>query len=415
MIQHVVGIVSEIWTLFYEMAPYLLFGFWVAGLMNLVLSKERVLKHLSGNRFSAVWKAALIGVPLPLCSCGVIPAAAHLEKQGASRAATLSFLISTPTTGVDSIVASYGMLGPLLTIARPITALIAGFFTGVLSMLVDPTPTPSADAAKPTTSSTDEIPKGFVNKLRYSIAYGFTDLLPDITKWLIIGIVIGGFISYLLPAELVEAYLSDPVMAYGLMLLIGIPMYICATGSIPIATALMLKGLSPGAGFVFLFAGPATNTATLSFVGGKLGKKTLLIYLSSILITSVLFGAIIDYVWHIFGKDVRLISGAAELLPDWLKLPGAILLAGLMLRPYLRRKSNVSLPKNAYYIPDMNCQSCESKLRDALKDVPGVEEIETSLPQRILKVNGSASESNIREAIQRAGYKIGNHAGQPKA
>jgi hypothetical protein len=177
----------------------------------------------------------------------------------------------------------------------------------------------------------------------------------------------------------------------------------------------MLKGLSPGAGFVFLFAGPATNTATLSFVGGKLGKKTLLIYLSSILITSVLFGAIIDYVWHIFGKDVRLISGAAELLPDWLKLPGAILLAGLMLRPYLRRKSNVSLPKNAYYIPDMNCQSCESKLRDALKDVPGVEEIETSLPQRILKVNGSASESNIREAIQRAGYKIGNHAGQPKA
>ena len=414
MLQLFVGIISEIWKLFYEMAPYLLFGFWVAGLLNLVLTKERITQHLSGNRFSAIWKASLIGVPLPLCSCGVIPAAAHLEKQGASRAATLSFLISTPTTGVDSIVASYGMLGPLLTITRPITALIAGFFTGLLSLLIDPTPMQSKDTAVFETSNINNSPKSLINKLRYSITYGFTDLLPDITKWLVIGIIIGGIISYLLPAELVEAHLSNPIIAYSLMLLISIPMYICATGSIPIATALMVKGLSPGAGFVFLFAGPATNTATLSFVGGKLGKKTLLIYLFSILLCSIFFGFIIDYVWHIFGKDVRLISGATELLPEWLKLPSAILLACLMLRPYLRRKSNVPIAESTYIIPNMNCQSCESKLRAALKSVPGVEEIETSLPPRLLKVHGKASENKIREAIRRAGYKIDNPPRQQK-
>ncbi len=409
------GLSKEVWYLLAEMSPYLLFGFFVAGLLNLVLSKDKVAKHLSHNNVSSVIKASILGVPLPLCSCGVIPVAAHLEKQGANRGPILSFLISTPTTGVDSVLATYSLMGPLLAIMRPIAALVNGLFTGVLANWVE---NRKHENLQKTSSASESLavetaPTNFSHRMKGVFRYAFIDLVDDVAKWLVIGIVAGGVISYLIPANLIEAYLGNPFLAYPLMLLIGIPMYVCATGSIPIAASLMLKGMSPGAGFIFLFAGPATNTATLSFVGGKMGKKSLAVYLTTILICGVIFGGIIDFIWNLSGQDMRLISGHTELLPDWLKIGSAILLILLMLRPYLTRsKTNVSGEGMVLTVPDMSCNHCKLTIHNALREVDGVEDVKIDIPQRQVEIIGQPAAETVLMAVEKAGYHISNRQGK---
>lgn len=415
MFSLILGLLNEIWILFVEMAPYLLLGFLVAGLLNLFLTREQVAKHLSERRFSSIWKASILGIPLPLCSCGVIPVAAHLDKQGANRGATLSFLISTPTTGVDSILATYGLLGPLLTIARPVAALVNGLLTGSLAIFWDKekeadsiTQSQQSPSCAIPKNSSPETSKNLIEKLKSAINYGFVELLEDVSKWLVIGIITGGMISFLIPTSFVENYLGNPLMSYSLMLLIGIPMYVCATGSIPIAAALILKGMSPGAGFVFLFAGPATNTATLSFVGGKLGKKHLILYLTTILLCSVAFGALIDYVWISAGQDLSLISGAMEMLPEWLKIASALLLLALMLRPFVMRfiSKPVSDEGLHFEVPDMNCEHCKKTITGALQQVDGVHNVNVMLSLRLVQVVGNAERNELENAIRNAGYNI---------
>lgn len=400
------GLLIEIWMLFEEMAPYLLFGFLVAGILNLFISRERVTRHLAENRFSSVLKASLFGIPLPLCSCGVIPVAAHLQKQGANRGPILSFLISTPTTGVDSILATYSLMGPLLAIARPVAALFNGLLTGVLANR-EATAVP-----KDVAPQDPEIPPAQTlrNKMGRALQYAFGDLITDIAKWLVIGIVAGGVISYLVPTQLVEDYLGNPLLAYPLMLLIGIPMYVCAIGSIPIAAALILKGMSPGAGFIFLFAGPATNTATLSFVGGKMGRKSLLLYVSTILLSSILFGALVDVVWQLSGKDLTLISGQTELLPEWLKTISALLLSVLIVRalwPGFSKNEPVA-GGISVIVPNMDCEHCKVTIDTALRELPGVGEIDINLSKRKVIVRGAASRDAVQQAIQKAGYTVLN-------
>lgn len=403
------GLIAEIWYLLAEMAPYLLFGFFVAGILSLILSKDNVAKHLAENDTSSVLKASLLGVPLPLCSCGVIPVAAHLEKQGANRGPILSFLTSTPTTGVDSILATYSLMGPLLAIARPIAALLNGLFTGTVANFFEKR---TEAPRKPEFTSHPEAPAEKLSpgqKMKAVLKYSFIDLIDDVAKWLVIGILIGGVISYLIPSNLIEQYLGNPLLAYPMMLLIGIPMYVCATGSIPIAAALILKGMSPGAGFIFLFAGPATNTATLSFVAGKMGKRSLAVYLSTILISGVIFGAIIDFIWNLSGQDLALISGHAELLPGWLKTVSAILLIVLMLRPYLvREKNTVSGDGLVLNVPDMNCNHCKMTIDNALKDIAGVEKVKIDIPERQVEIVGKPSTSAIVTAVEAAGYSVSN-------
>ncbi len=404
------GLLFEIWMLWEEMAPYLLFGFLVAGILNLFISRERVTRHLADHRFSSVLKASLFGIPLPLCSCGVIPVAAHLQKQGAGRGPILSFLISTPTTGVDSILATYSLMGPLLAIARPVAALFNGLLTGVLAnrmvnrtgLAVSRESVPPEPAVAPAQT--------LRQKVKAALQYAFGDLINDIAKWLVIGIAAGGMISYLAPPQLVEDYLSNPLWAYPLMLLIGIPMYVCAIGSIPIAAALILKGMSPGAGFIFLFAGPATNTATLSFVAGKMGRKSLLLYVSTILLSSVFFGALVDAVWQLSGKDLTLISGQTELLPEWLKTISALLLFVLIARALWPRFGPTGSVTNGVcvVVPNMDCEHCKVAIDTALRKLPEVEEIEINLSKKSVTVHGSASRDAVQQAIQQAGYAVLN-------
>jgi uncharacterized membrane protein YraQ (UPF0718 family)/copper chaperone CopZ len=406
------GLFKEIWTLLEEMAPYLLFGFLIAGILYVLIPREKVSKHLAHNKFSAVTKASVFGIPLPLCSCGVIPVAAHLEKQGANRGPILSFLISTPTTGVDSILATYSLMGPLLAVMRPVAALFNGLFTGIVAnfaanhhgRVVTNIEPGSGDAQTASGGSS------LAAKIKEIIKYSFDDLVKDVAKWLIIGILIGGAIGYFIPQQLIEQYLGNPLLAYPIMLLIGIPMYVCATGSIPIAASLILKGMSPGAGFIFLFTGPATNAATLSFVGGKMGKKYLAIYLVTILITGVLFGWLTDFIWNLSGQDINLISGHTEMLPLWLKRISAIFLLILMARPFLPdiKKSTKAVSGGGlvFKVANMDCEHCKKTIDSALRNIRGVKDVKIDLNVKLVEVTGSPSSAHIKSAIQNAGYTI---------
>ncbi len=413
-----IGILKSVWFLLLEMSPYLLFGFFIAGVLNLIIPREKIYKHLSGNKIGSIVKASLFGVPLPLCSCGVIPVAAYLRKEGAGKGSTVSFLSSTPTTGVDSILATYSLLGPLFAIIRPVAAFFAGILSGSLTGILEKKQ--NEGNIKPEGNSCNicniEGPHShsFLEKIKNVFQYGFIELIDDAGKWILIGVVAGGIIGFIIPGDFIEQYLSNPLLAYPIMLLISIPMYICATGSIPIAAALIIKGMTPGAGLIFLIAGPATNTATLAFVSGKLGKRILFIYLFSIIITSLLFGLIVDHIWKISGEDMNLITGGMAMLPIWLKTISAILLSGLIIRGIVKNLTNKFFKKNKeiidmkgnYKVQDMTCQHCVNTIESALKPIQGIERINISLNDKLVQIDGEYDEKSVIAAIQKAGYSI---------
>ncbi len=419
MIEVLIGILKSVWFLLLEMSPYLLFGFFIAGVLNLVIPREKIYTHLSGNKLSSIVKASLFGVPLPLCSCGVIPVAAYLRKEGAGKGSTVSFLSSTPTTGVDSILATYSLLGPLFAIIRPVAAFFAGILSGSLTGILEKKQ--NKEKIKPPEGNSCTIcntdgphSHNFLEKIKYIFQYGFVELIDDAGKWILIGVIAGGIIGFLIPGDFIEQYLSNPLLAYPIMLLISIPMYICATGSIPIAAALIIKGMTPGAGLIFLIAGPATNTATLAFVSGKLGKRILFIYLFSIIITSLLFGLIVDHIWKISGEDMNLITGGMKMLPMWLKTFSATLLSGLMIRGIVKNLLNKFFNKNKemidmkgnYIVQDMTCQHCVNTIENTLKTIPGIEKINISLNEKLVQLDGEYDENSVITAIRKAGYSI---------
>ncbi|KPJ96567.1 MAG: hypothetical protein AMJ53_00310 [Gammaproteobacteria bacterium SG8_11] len=403
------GLIGETWHLLLEMAPYLLFGFFVAGVLHLLLPKNKVSKHLAKGDTKSVVKAALLGIPLPLCSCGVIPVAAHLKKQGANKGPLQSFLVSTPTTGVDSILATYSLLGILFAVVRPVAALFSGLMAGIIAN----NSTKSAPVQQVRTFECpicpDKTPHthSWREKIVHMFRYAFFELIEDIGTWIVLGIVIGGVISYFVPAEFIHKYLGNPFLAYPLMLLIGIPMYVCATGSIPMVAPLILKGMTPGAGLVFLFAGPATNTATLSFVAGEMGRKSLITYLASIVAGSLIFGLLIDLIWSMSGQDVRLISGGMQMLPDWIHISSAIFLSILILRTFMKKSAQkVSGEGMLITVPDMSCEHCKRTLDTAIRGVAGVNNVNIDLKTKQIEVVGQAERSNIFLVIKDAGYTV---------
>jgi len=412
----ITGIALEIWFLLKEMAPYLLFGFLIAGIL-ITIPKNKIYKHLSGKSFWANIKASLFGVPLPLCSCGVIPVAAYLRKEGAGKSATISFLSSTPTTGVDSILATYSLLGPVYAIIRPVAAFFAGIFGGTLTNIIDKSEDVNAIQSEGFScnlcNETEPHSHKFHEKVRAVFRYGFFELIEDVAKWILIGIIIGAIISFLVPDNFVERYFGNPMFAYPIMLIISIPMYVCATGSIPIAATLILKGMTPGAGLIFLIAGPATNAATISFVGGKLGKKAMISYLVSIIITGLLFGFLIDHIWIISGKNISIFTSSMKMLPAWIKTASAVMLIILILRAFLlkirmNKKINIQaeLSENIYKVPDMNCKHCVMSIQNEIRKVSGVKKIDISLAGKLVKVNGEYNRNEVLNAIRNAGYSI---------
>ncbi|MDE6555395.1 MAG: SO_0444 family Cu/Zn efflux transporter, partial [Duncaniella sp.] len=282
-----------------EMSPYILLGFFIAGLLHAFVPTSMMSRHLSGNGIVSVIKGAAIGIPLPLCSCGVLPTAVALHKGGASKAASSSFLIATPQTGVDSIAATYSLLGPAFAVIRPVAALITsvagGLFVGRATE--NESETKSISHSSSACGCEDDVSnKTFIDKIKETFVFGFHTMVQSIGKWLIIGLVIATLITIFVPENFLVALGDRPLLAMLAVVVIAIPMYVCATGSIPIALSLMLKGLSPGAGFVLLMAGPAANFASMTIISRTMGRKAAAAYLGSIIVGAVFFGLLIDYI-----------------------------------------------------------------------------------------------------------------------
>ncbi len=329
------------------MSPYLLLGFTAAGILRVLIPDAVVLKYLSGNKWRSVLNASLVGVPLPLCSCGVLPITAHLSKMGVKRGPLLSFLTSTPTTGVDSILATYSLMGGLFTLLRVLASFTIGVFSGIIAnlFLSKEDLTNKKEKVKPSCCSIQNVAgTTFNSKMKSAFNYAYVDLINDIAKWLIIGIVSGGLINYFVPESFISEHLSNPFISYGLMSLIGLPMYICSTGSIPIAMSLIMKGMNPGAGLVFLIAGPATNTATMSFIAGKFGIKTLVVYLLSIIAGSVAWGIMLDSLWPHFGYHFHDVMHHVHENSSWgsFKTLMAVILCALLLNSVLSKLKNIA-------------------------------------------------------------------------
>ena len=342
------GVWRESFWLLNRMAPYILFGFLFAGIIHIFLSPEKIAKHLGKGNFFSVIKASLFGIPLPLCSCGVIPAALALRREGASIGAVLAFLISTPTTGIDSIFATYSLIGGVFTAYRIAASFATGVLAGVLANMFikepaagRPHPTPAEECGHCKEQASISIFK----KCAEAIRYAFVELFDDVAKWVLIGVAAGGAISFFVPAEFLgSSTIGSGWPAYIVMFLIGAPMYVCATGSIPIATSLMLKGLSPGAAFVFLVSGPATNTVNIAVMARELGKKAIAVYLVSIFMGSVVLGYILDRLWgEVLKSNIQdHIMTHGKMMPHSIELGSSIILLALIFSSMYRTSRKTS-------------------------------------------------------------------------
>lgn len=331
MLHFIKTMAFDFWSVLSEMSPFLLFGFFVAGLLSVCINAAIVQRHLGGGGFWQVFKASLLGVPLPLCSCGVIPVSMSLYKHGASKGATISFLLSTPQTGVDSMLVTYSLMGPIFAIFRPLAAFVTGLLGGTVVNIVEKHQPPAAQkkAVECTDSCCTNAKKQ--NWLIRSMKHGFVTLPADIGKAMLVGLIIAAVISAAVPNDFfagTSAVAGGGIVAMLVMMVVGIPIYICSTASVPIAVALIAKGLNPGAAFVFLMTGPATNAATLVTLASQLGKRTAIIFLLTVIVSSLAGGLILDW---IFAGDISQITHAhGDILAGWFKSLCAVALLAVL-------------------------------------------------------------------------------------
>jgi len=445
--------------LFRLMAPYLLLGFFLAGLLHVLVPREWVARHLGGRGLKAAVKAALVGTPLPLCSCGVIPFADLLKRQGASRAAITSFLISTPQTGVDSILASYGMLGLPVTLWKVLTALVSGILGGVLSgRLVRDTAdgAPSAaPAGAPLSAPSAMLPaerrvRSLAARARNAFSYGLGTLVQEVAGWLVVGTLIGGAIAAFVPDDFLARNFPNPYLQMVAVLVVAVPLYVCATGSVPVAAALVMKGMPLGAAIVFLIAGPATNVATLTVFTKVLGRRTVVIYLAAIVVVSFAFGALFQVAFpnaelpltaqatvdgHAGHAGAQPAGQADHAAPgvlkqiSWVQWASSVLLALLIARALIlkvrprwprrarataeRRRPGVVPGKEAgtldtvhLAVEGMTCGHCRGNVERALRAVTGVAEVRVSLEKHLATIRGEDLQIDaLIAAVRACGYQ----------
>ncbi len=339
----IVSIGGTMWHMLLQASPYMVLGILFAGLLKVFLRPETVARHLSRGRFKPVLKAALLGIPLPLCSCGVLPAAVTLEKEGANRGALTSFLISTPESGVDSIAVTWALMDPVITVARPIAAFVTAIAAGITVNIMGQDGHGEGGRSCACHSSccgdTDRrhdtvAEDGFGAKVWAGMVYAARDVWADIAGWFFLGLLVAGIISALVPEDMMARYLGGGVLSMLIMLVAGIPMYICATASTPVAAALVLKGASPGTALVLMLAGPATNMTSLTVVYALLGRYAGSVYLMFIAIFSVASGLLLDFFYVYFGISAQAVAGSAgEAAPYYVQITCAVLLLMLSLKP----------------------------------------------------------------------------------
>lgn len=412
---------KEIFELINQMSPYILLGFLLAGLMHAFVPQMLYRRYLGGNSFRSVLNATLLGIPLPLCSCGVIPTAMSLRKEGASKGATISFLIATPQTGVDSIIATYSLMGLPFALVRPFAALLTALAGGYITCRFNANDTATMDNGQPTTGSNESpIKGGFLKKIGIALHYAFVEMMQDIGRWLVLGLVIAGVITVFVPESFFALFANNSLLSMLLVLLFAIPMYLCATGSIPIAVALMLKGLSPGTALVLLMAGPAANAASILIISKVMGRRSLLFYLGSIIGGAILFGLGIDYLlpreW--FLEPLTVITNCHHEGVSYFHLGCTILLAVLLVHAlWLRYHTRKSCNCNEHVcnreedvaawtlrIEGMSCNHCKNNVEKAIRAQAGVEDVEVDLTTGTAVIHGVVDKDAVKKAIESIGF-----------
>jgi hypothetical protein len=439
------------WWMLAEMSPYLLLGFVIAGLLSAFISPQWVERHLGGSRLGQIFKASLFGVPLPLCSCGVIPVAASLRRHGAGKGATTAFLLSTPQTGVDSIAVTYALLGPFLAVFRPLAALLTGFVGGGLVHVLDrdQAPPPAAPAAGScaddacgggcATAATDGAAccddaecagnrADGESRLAAALRYGLVTLPRDIGRALLVGVLLSGLISAVVEPAALEGVLGRGLLPVLLAMAVGVPLYVCATASVPIAVAMIHAGLSPGAAIAFLISGPATNGATLTTLWRVLGWKSMAIFLVTVAAGAVASGLLIDGAVASGAVPISLIVTAADApaahvhheggatvgtLLQSLSAVALLLVLANALRPRSRSgqldegRPAESEPVTELRVDGMHCNGCVQSLQRALGEVAGVNGVEVRLEDGLARVRGrGVSVPALEAAVRSLGFTV---------
>ena len=400
-------IVNAYWNFLNHFSSYLLLGFCIAGILHGIVNDKFIQKNLLGNSFTNIIKASLIGIPLPLCSCGVIPVAISLYKKGASKASTASFLISTPQTGVDSIMMTYGMFLPILPlfiIIRPVAALIAGLFGGTLIKFFDD-------------EEVTDLEESIHEKktLKDMLEYGFITLPQDIAKPLLIGILLASLIAIRPPDELFRMLVS-----YGgigeliIVLILSIPLYVCATASIPLAVSLVGTGtISIGGALIFLMAGPVTNLATISTIYNILGKKFTALYLISVTCVAFLFGYGINHYYPTLNNTINwhhlMHSGAHEhtgLFTYLCSIAILLILLNALLKPFEKKVEGSDLD-TTINVSGMTCNHCKQSVTNAILGCENVADVKVDLNSGNVFISGKKIKlDEIYSAVEKSGFKI---------
>ena len=422
---------TEIWKLINEMGPYLLLGFLIAAILKFYVSDARIKKIAGKNNIASDIKLSLLGIPLPLCSCGVIPTGISLFKSGASKSATTSFFISTPQTGIDSIAVTYSLINLPFALLRPIvaffTAILGGIF--VRQFTKNEQISSKKSCSKNVQSTTEKV------SLKSALRYAFIDFFDDISKWLVIGIMLAGLITVIIPDNFFENYIGNDYLEMFIVLIASIPLYVCATGSVPIAAALMLKGLSPGAALVLLMAGPATNMASITLIKKVLGNNTLLAYLLSISVGAFFFGILINNFmpesWFYLKFDNQ---HHVHLLPHWLEFGSAIVFIALLIssfyRIYFKKIIGIVTKNNAqtlktnstlqyhnlnkismlkireFKIEGLTCNQCKMDVEKEIEQIEGISNVSIDLSKGTACIEGNTFSINeIETTVNNMGYK----------
>ncbi len=416
-----------------EMSPYLLLGFLFAGILKVAIPQKFIDKYMGQRNSSSVLNASLLGIPMPLCSCGVIPTGISFYKSGASKGSSVSFLISTPQTGVDSILVTYSLLGLPFAIIRPIIALVTGYVGGMLANRYDKKDngiennnaieTETCNSECGDNCETQSVQQH--SKLYSMFKYAFVDFLQDISKWLVIGLLLAALISVALPDDFFSNYVGNDLIGMLVILIASVPLYICATSSVPVAAVLLMKGVSPGAALVFLMAGPATNAATITVLNKVLGKRTTFAYLISIILGALVFGLLIDYSlpreWFTL-KGLHSHMGAHEghfSLPLWLQWGSSISLTLLIINGYIQKmllkRKNLSSIETKGETEDylvsvfgMSCNHCKNSVEKHIGALKNIDLAEVNLEQKRLHISGKKINlKTIQKELESLGFEFG--------
>jgi uncharacterized membrane protein YraQ (UPF0718 family)/copper chaperone CopZ len=399
--------ILELWHILLELSPSLLLGLFIAGLMHAYLPEGLIHRGLNRPSLGSVTRASLIGVPLPLCSCGVVPTALGLRKEGASPGATTSFLISTPQTGVDSILVSAAFLGWPFALFKVAAAFVTGIVGGLFVNRFVPAGADS-DATDPAAAAAEGRDRGLAGALRYAVF----DLLGAIDLWLVAGVLAAALVTTLTPPDFFTGQAwSQDLLGMLVVLAISLPLYVCTTASVPLAASLIAAGMPAGSALVFLMAGPATNVATIGAVYRTLGGRVLILYLGTVVVMSLGLGLLFE----------QILSGSTAAEPDhahgaqWPSFLSALVLIGLLLLLALRRlRLRAARPSATdddgsmiLEVSGMTCQHCAASVKQSLEALDTVREASADLASGRVCVRGEGMDpARLAQAVEQAGFSV---------